>query len=86
MPCVHRVWDSVGLGHLLIQWQIPDGMRLFNLQEPVLRVREQSAGRAVNEAFKHCFKSHAVKYLQDKDLNESIVSISMLGMVPLSFL
>lgn len=52
----------------------------------MLRVREQSAGRAVNEAFKQYIKSHAVKYLQDKDLNESIVSISMLGMVPLSFL
>jgi len=51
----------------------------------LLSVREQSAGRAVNWAFKHSFKLHTVKYWQGKGLNESI-SIFMLGMVPLSFL
>lgn len=61
-------------------------MRLFNLLEPMLRVRKQSAIREVNWAFKQCFKHYAVKYLLDKDLNESTFSISMLGMVPLSFL
>lgn len=48
--------------------------------------REQGAGRAVSLVSKSSFRVHAVKYLQEKDLNESVTSVFMLGMEPLSFL